>query len=397
MPPPSNEALSRVRRQLIFDEVPGTPQRLRRRAHDAMQQQTIWSPAGQHLEEDTARDSLALTGNDFNTPERRVRAVKLYVLDETATGLPLDGLDGRAFKFAEDVLPVCIRQWTSDAKAVQTVTKDLFFRPTLAERHMPDGPVKNTAIHVRNRAEWCLDHFMDQPSLANPNRRNYEIFQDCFHLYKYVMDERLTEYLNDDGRLHGQNGLKLYEHFDKCYVGFAATIVAKMWFGKHQAMEAVRCLRQYSRTPANQETFWCGVVPTLYKMSQYMSTKLEPEFGINEILDFPIKAFNESLKQRFMNHGVWSTSEATRLLQEEGDNALIEGAARNVCRGVNITFLRVAYHVFKDFGIVHNTRKRRELPDKTHLTIAQRQSIRLNFHRSIPMFFELKPGCYLSR
>ena len=151
----------------------------------------------------------------------------------------------------------------------------------------------------------------------------------------------------------------------------------------------------YARIPRYQEAFWCGAIPTLFKMIQYMSSKsLNAEFTLKFILTYNIKAFNESLKRRFQNYGVWSTSEAERRFLIEGPGALDVGDARNMCRGVNLTFLRVAYHVFKDFGCMKAS-VLEKLQNKVYITQAQRNELPLDLSDDCTKFFPLDHACFL--
>ena len=358
----------------------------------------IWSPPGAPtLEEDTARDSLQQTANQFNTPERRMAAVKRYLLSRSSPPHAqfLDGCDGRLLVFAEDRLPRYMRRWTpNQAGAVRAVIQDLTFVPTPREMSMAASPAKDAFTSVRNRADWSGDHFNDQVSQADDGKQNHQILLDCLHMFKYVVDEVQPQKLELSDRLHGKNGIKLWVHYDDCYIGFAAAITAKFWFGKRQKMNAVRCLKDYLHDPRNHETFWCGVIPTIYKMMQYMSTTTDFNFTLTDVLEDSVYTFHQTLKRRFRVHGAWSTQEALRLHDLTGAEALTDEGMKKVCRGVNLTFLRVAYHIFKDFGVITQNQFRRDLPNKIHCTPGERALITQPLHAELPMFFPLVHRCY---
>ncbi len=296
------------------------------------------------------------------------------------------GDDGHPLRFHEHRLPPKIRSWNVNSNdGVNRAFHDIFFAETNDQASMDEAP-RRAEDHARNRVNWCMDHFGDLDSTYSPDKKNYQISHDILNQCKYVVDAKISDYLERNDQLHGRDGLKLWEHYDHCYIGFAAALIAKHWFGKDQSMDSVKSLAHYALIPENHEIFYCGVIPSCYKIIGYMGNDADAEFGLETILCFPIKSFNESLKKRFHNRGVWSIGEATRLLQN-GD--LHDDQAKNVFRGVEVTFLRMAYHVFKNFGVVAKPTKRKELRLKKWITAAEQQSIARPFHPSVRMFFTL--------
>ena len=379
----SPDRLCLCRRRLIFEAV--SPHAVQRRTPQEMQQPTIWSPPGVTAEEEFARTSFWASAQMCDTTEKRLSFMKecLLVSPDHA------GDDGHPLRFHEHRLPPKIRSWNVNSNdGVNRAFHDIFFAETNDQALMDEAP-RHAEDHARNRVNWCMDHFGDLDSTYSPDKKNYQISHDILNQCKYVVDAKISDYLERNDQLHGRDGLKLWEHYDHCYIGFAAALIAKHWFGKDQSMDSVKSLAHYALIPENHEIFYCGVIPSCCKIIGCMGNDADAEFGLETILYFPIKSFNQSLKKRFMNGGVWSVREAIHQLQIEGANELHDDQAKNMCRGVEVTSLHMAYHVFKNFGVVAKPSKCKALLQKKWITNGERQTISRAFHDSVPMFFTL--------
>ena len=208
---------------------------------------------------------------------------------------------------------------------------------------------------------------------------NWEIRLDIIEKYSWIAEQLVpTRILNSD-KIMGQGGVKPHEHYDYMHRCALALLLDHEYFGYHQMKSQVTTLAEKEYIQEYRETVICGVKPTLAWIIAYMQATYGGSFEMDEIMNIKINDFKAVIKQRFKKHGWWSQTEAERRIRcddPDNDAFIDDHGAKNMCRGVELRFVRFCYFSIHNFAFFKNNKDREACSRKVWATDDEKKSLR---------------------
>jgi len=264
----------------------------------------------------------------------------------------------------------------------------------LAEDLAPDEEDWGTEQAERNDANDAIAAFDDEMNSMDDSRTNWQVKVACIQKIMRVTSRKLKKVIKDSDLLGGEGGAKPVQGFEFSKAGLVASILFKEWYGYDtKSSKRGTLLDESNSNDENKETFYCGVLPTLFFVIRYLQVEKEDHLSFKKLCLINVKQFETSLKRKLKNYGWWSQEEVVRRLKvkdEKSDLYIKEPMSKQICKGVEYRFLRVACLTIKNF-LAFDPDTRKKLAAKVWASDQEKKLVRTQFLSSFPAHYTYGP------